>query len=115
MNRKQGYVQTDDDLNKYLDNMKRNAADRGIRLLYCVASSPWVGTVTRACGTTNDREAEDCVGCMLTDLIATCGITNLLTHMSVTLLNQGQTKASGTLLAAAEFLEDNPPAEGGDQ
>lgn len=112
MNRKQGYVKNDDDLNRYLDNMKRNAADRGIRLLYCVASSPWVGTVTRACGITNDREGKACVECMLTDLIATCGIIDLLTRMSAVLLSQDQLKASGTLLAAAEFLRDLPAEEG---
>lgn len=114
MNRKQGYVQNDDELNKYLDNMKTNAANRGIRLLYCVATSPWVGTVTRACGTTSEREAEDCIGCMITDMLDTCDLNTLLALMGEYLLKRDRVAEAGLIAAAIMALEDHP-AEEGDQ
>lgn len=111
-NKKQGYVQNENEFEKYLNTMKSNAEDRGIRLLYCVASSPWAGTVSRVCGTTTPRESEDCVGCMITDLLATVDTSEVLTLMSNYLHNTGRTSEAAIIRAMTKVIDDLPVIEG---
>lgn len=109
-NKKQGYVTSEEEFNKYLNTMKANAEDRGIRLLYSVATAPWLGTTSTMCNTTNTHEEDQCTDCMISALVDTCELSVILEVVSDCLHHQGRELYAilvANLADAIEILERN--------